>query len=214
MKSSTSQTGVLSKGMHTARSLAMSFAAWFQSIEGGNYVPDFLDDHKQAQRKSQNKKYEHMVQTVLETCLGKEEFHSSSLHLLQTIGKPIGGISVVEKLHEDRSWGTVKTYLNAFSHFIDYTESSCPPLLDQPTAAVIRINLKGSIHTVTKMTLEELQKRKLSDRERVIDFQNVSEYRKMKIAQILSKSLNVDDADSEKDIKEQIHRIGNHVLLV
>ncbi|XP_070208365.1 uncharacterized protein [Littorina saxatilis] len=47
---------VLGKNMHTAKSLSSSFSVWFASLEGGNFIPDFLDDHKRTQKKSQNQR--------------------------------------------------------------------------------------------------------------------------------------------------------------
>lgn len=212
--SSSQDQPTLGKHMHTARSLAESFLNWFQSIEGGSYIPDFLDDHKRSQKQTQNKKCKHMVQTVLETALGEGEFHASALGVLKSIGRPVlkSGLSVIEKLHkDDRSWGTVKNYLNAFSHFVDFMESSNPLLLDRSTIGPVRVNLRGSIQTVTKMALEELQRRKISDRDRVIDFQNIRQYQQSNIAKTLLNSFEA--ADSQKDAEEKIHRIARHTLL-
>lgn len=74
-----------------------------------------------------------MVQSVLETSLGTKEFHVSTLCVLGSIGQKVqeGPPSVVEKLKKAKSWGTVKNYLCAFSHFVDFMESRKPPLLSK-----------------------------------------------------------------------------------
>jgi len=153
-----------------------------------------------------------MVHTVLEKSLGTSEFHASSLHLLSNIGKSTqkGVPSVVEQLQVDRSWGTVKTYLNAFTHFIDFLESREPAVLNTEGISALGVSLKGSLHTVTKFALEELQHRKLNDRNKVIHFRHISSYLKTNVAHSLSTS---DLTGDKEERAKQVHRIGRHILL-
>ena len=192
----------LGKDIFTADSLADSFLDWYQSIEGGNYIPDFIDEHKKVEKSHDNKRCKMKIQRLLKATLGDGVFHISALECLDTIGRSTktGEKSVIEQLKEHRSWSTIKNYLNAFSHFVDFMESSKPPLLDKNRIASIR------------MALEELQRRKISDRSRVVDFNHIRLYQSMNIAQTLSKSLLVDDADAEA-VAERVHRVSRHILL-
>jgi hypothetical protein len=202
------------KNMYTAESLSQSFLDWFQSIEGGNFIPESWNESKRRQKSQHNKKIASMVGTVLKTFFGSHPFHCSALESLDAIGRPAdkGQKSVVEKLKEGRSWGTVKNYLCAFSHFVDFLEVSKPDLIDKVFLPTIRRNLKGSLQTVTKFTLEELQHRKISDRDKVVSFSDIEKYQQAKVAENLSKSFSTDMTDSDT-LRQRVHRISRHIML-
>lgn len=65
------------QGFVSAESLAESFHVWFSSIEGGNVVPGFLEEHKQRERQTQNKKVKQMVKTALQVAFGSDDFYVS-----------------------------------------------------------------------------------------------------------------------------------------
>jgi hypothetical protein len=201
------------KNMYTASSLSEEFLGWFQTIEGGNFIPDSANNSKKAKRQQQNKKYKHMVETVLRTAYGDQEFHKSSLQMLHAIGRKAKSDekSVIEKLQEGRTWGTVKNYLCAFTHFLDFLEAT--KLLDKDAIASVRLTLKGSIQTVTKLSMEEMQRRKLNDRDRVLDFSHISQYLQTNFADSLLKSFSIAPEESDKSIRDKVHRIGRHIML-
>lgn len=151
--------------MHTAESLSESFINWFQSIEGGNYVDEFADEVEKKQKQKQNLKYKGMVNTVLVLFFGEKQFHKSALESLDMIGRSSKGCkSVVEKMKVGRSWGTVRNYLSAFSHFLDFLEVSKSDLVSKHLIPAMKTNLKRSVHSVTRLALEEMQHRKMDDR--------------------------------------------------
>lgn len=93
----------LGQNMHTAESVSKQFFNWFETIEGGHYIPDYMESNKRSQKQKQNKKCQQNVQTIIKTCLGEGEFHASALSMLSTIGRPQkkGETSVIEKLQRD-----------------------------------------------------------------------------------------------------------------
>ena len=214
-RSQSHEAPVRGKDMHTARSLSEQFLEWFQSIEGGNFIAEYHTESKKAQMRKQNRKYKCMIETVLKTFFGSGEFHKSALETLHSIGRnqENGEKSVVEKLQEGRSWGTVKNYLCVFSHFVDFLESRKPPLMTKADIESVRLSLKGCIQTVTKLALNEQQHRKLRDRQKVISFRDITQYLQMNVAQSLSNSFGVDLSDSDDRIRDKVHRIGKHVML-
>ncbi|KAK7480534.1 hypothetical protein BaRGS_00028196, partial [Batillaria attramentaria] len=204
----------LGKNMHTASSLSESFLEWYQSIEGGHFVDSFTDEGKRAEKVKQNKKCQSMVCTVLQTFFGDGPFHKSALESLDMIGRPQRGEkSVVEKLKEGRTWGTVKNYLCAFSHFIVFLEVSKPELVDKTFIPAMKANLKGCLQSVTRFALDEMQHRKIDDRDRVVSFELITQYLKMNVAQTLSESFHVEAEDSDEEIRGNVHRMSMHIML-
>ena len=100
------------------------FHEWFSSIEGGHFVPDFLEDYKKTQRVAQNRKVAHMVKSVLSCAFRDDDFHISKLAELITMGRK--SPSVISKLAEGLTWSTVRNYLHAFSHFLAFLGVSLP----------------------------------------------------------------------------------------
>lgn len=169
-------------------------------------MPDFLEDHKKTQRNVQNKKIANMVKVMLSYAFGDDEFHISRLAELIKMGRK--SPSLISKLSEGRTWGTVRNYLHAFSHFLAYLEASLPVGLDMQTINAIKVSLKGCIHTVTKMSQEEMQRRKVADRKRLLNWDDVCKYIDSKMADACLKEFMFTE-----DKIESAEKFGKHLLL-
>ena len=77
-----------------AEILAKNFLRWFESISGGNFIPDILSEHKQKEKHTQNKRIANNIETLLEEQFGKGSIYPASLicHRL--------GIDEQKQIHE------------------------------------------------------------------------------------------------------------------
>lgn len=75
------------------------------------------------------------------------------------------------------------------------------------------MSLKGSIHTVTKLVQEKLQRRKLSDRHKFLNFADLGNYTDSQMAYRYIH--NTDKAVKNKLEQAQIiaHKVSSHLLL-
>ena len=190
--------------------LADQFYDWFSSVEGGNFVPEFLEEHKKKSKMNQNKKVSQMVKSMLVLQFGNEDFHISQLGELINIGRH--SESVIAKLAEGRTWSTVRNYLHCYSHFLDFLEATIPTsILDRDIMNSLRVSLKGCIRTVTKMAQEELQKRKIRDRSRLLNWTHVCNCIDAQLAYV-----NMYKFKHQQSHDEQKHlamKVGTHLLL-
>ncbi|KAK7479499.1 hypothetical protein BaRGS_00029216 [Batillaria attramentaria] len=139
-----------------------------------------------------------MVEQILEECFGEDAFPIGALVQLKLIGRDrctqnSVTKSVILTIKEGRqgkeplTWGTVKNYLSAFSHFLDFLEACyCCHNLD---VKGMRNVLKGIVRSVNKFVAEEGQRRKLKCREKVIPAELMSKYFEHKIAHTLLKDM-------------------------
>ena len=205
----------------SAESLSDQFLAWFESLEGGYFIPSDIPPHKKQQRESQNNKIKYMVHEILKECFGEEAFPVAALAQLKMIGRDTekgSKKSVIISIKEGRSgkepltWGTVKNYLSAFSHFLDFLQACYSSQHLDITG--MRTVLRGIVHTVNKFVAEEAQRRKLQCREKVIPASLISKYFDHKTAHKLLTDLKKKGKDgvNHVEIKER-ESVRNQLLL-
>ncbi|XP_070188016.1 uncharacterized protein [Littorina saxatilis] len=209
----------------TADALSDEFLIWFESLEGGYYIPKSLEENKRKQRETQNKKVRFMINQILEECFGQNEMQVTCLNQLKMIGRTTdnGSESVVMRLKEGSSsgkepktWGTIKNYLSALSHFFDFLQSCY--VSHGLDIQGMRTVCRGIIHTVNKFVAEENQKRKLQTRDKIIPPEIMSEYFDKKMAKGLAKEIQKGGKDDEGNYYTEgkeivVERLRNHIIL-
>ena len=166
-------------GMHTAESISEEFCDWYGSIEGGSYVPLSGDTRKKKKVESQNSRMKVMIKQVLQEYFKDDEFPIECLSCLKSLGRNNAGKpSVLEKLQEGKTWGSVKNYVIGLGHFLRFIEV-CYPHVNLDILG-LRAVFAGIMKTVNKFVAKELQKRKLRDKTRLVPRETMDKYLRKK----------------------------------
>ena len=134
----------------SVKGLVAEFMIWFESHEGGAFVPDIIPPDKQESQRKNNQKMGRLIETVLYETLGSEEFPACRLILLKEIGvaPSPNELSVLERLKEGKTYGTVKNYMAAVTHFLDWLVARGQHLISKTEVDNMRAALVGIIRTV------------------------------------------------------------------
>ena len=170
----------------TAQGHADKFLQYFSSLEGGHYIDLELPKNRLIKKQLLNKRISKMVKRILEVFGDKVEISYESLYLLKLIGKPDGAeSSVLEKLKENNTWGTVRNHLNALGHFYNYMNACDVQKLTSSQIAALKQSQKGLHRSIWALNKDEMERKKLSDRDKILPIESINIFFKQNVIQEL-----------------------------
>ena len=161
----------------TAKTYTEKFLQHYNSLEG-DFIDETWNEAKIDKKKKQTEKIGNQILKLLELTFGEDvEIPSESLFLLRYIGHPQGDKKpVLIQIKELSSWQTVRNYLTALTHFINFLQAQYPPVMSSAQLQALTAAISAYKSSVHKHCLMEMETKRVEDFDRLLPMEHLNKW--------------------------------------